>query len=176
VAGYKRKFLSIENSKFKIQNSKLNTDMIQEVYPIWKDFWKWLNRLSKKTIALTCAGCSVIGCMGFVIFMLLNMNTAITRHPVMDELCAIRAEFAGNDSIIREEIRAVAQYLNSVEAKLTKVILIEAARSNSELIRSLVPWLENTATERDIYDFILDMERGYRQGNPATPDISEEKK
>ena len=81
----------------------------------------------------------------------------------MSELAALRAEFAQNDNIIMREIRAVAEQINGVDTKVSKVILIVAANSNSDLIRKLVPYLENVATKQDIFSFVLDIQRDQQQ-------------
>jgi hypothetical protein len=133
--------------------------MLKTLYQIWKDFWKWLNCLPKQTIAIVSIGSAIIASMGFALFMLLQINESVHHQPVMAELSAMRTEFAQNDSIIMREIRSVAEQVNGVDTKVSKVILIVAANSNSDLIRHLVPYLENVATKQDIYSFVLDIQR-----------------
>ena len=137
--------------------------MLSVLYKIWKDFWRWLIGLSSKTIAIVCVGGSVIGCLVFVNYTLQNPQNDNDTSPMMAELTALRSEFAQSDSIIMREIRAVAQQLNGIDTKVSKVILIVAANSNSDLIRQLVPYLENVATKQDIFSFVLDIQRDQQQ-------------
>jgi hypothetical protein len=146
--------------------------MLKVVYQIWKDFWVFLNGLSSKTIAIVCVGGSVIGCLAFVNFMLYDHQTNNDIAPIMAELTALRAEYAQSDSIIMREIRAIAEQVDGVDTKVTKVILIVAANSNSDLIRRLVPYLENVATKQDIYSFVLDIQRDQQQRNQQQRDSS----
>jgi hypothetical protein len=96
--------------------------------------------------------------------------------PLTDELTALRKEFAQNDSIIMREIRVLTEMVNEVNIKVSKVILIEAANSKSELIRHLVPYLENAATKQDIYGFVLDLQRDLQQSDTTKYGISVRKK
>ena len=147
--------------------------MLKVIYQIWKDFWNWLIGLSSKTIAIVCVGGSVIGCLVFVNYTLQNPQNGTDTAPVMSELAALRAEFAQNDSIIMREIRAVAEQINCVDTKVSKVILIVAANSNSDLIRQLVPYLENVATKQDIFSFVLDIQRDQQQRDQSQSDTPE---
>ena len=137
--------------------------MINEIYYIWSNFWKWLNRLPKQSIAIVCTGSAVIASMGFAIFLLLDINQNTNNESVLSELTTLRTEFAYNDSMMMREIRTLTNIINNVDDKVTKVILIVAANSNSDLIRRIVPYLENAATKQDIYGFILDIQRSEQQ-------------
>ena len=140
--------------------------MLKEMYKILKDFWKWLHRLSKKAVVIVSAGSAVIASMGFTIFLLLQINENVNHQPVISELTILRSEFARTDSIIMREIRSVTEMINDVDTKVSKVILIVAANSNSDLIRRLVPYLENIATKQDIFSFVLDIQRDLQQSEP----------
>jgi hypothetical protein len=150
--------------------------MISELYQIWKDFWAWLNGLSSKTIALVCFGCAVIGCLLFSNYLMYDNLHQTNITPLTDELTTLRKEFAQNDSIIMREIRVLTEMVNEVNIKVSKVILIEAANSKSELIRHLVPYLENAATKQDIYGFVLDLQRDLQQSDTTKYGISVRKK
>jgi hypothetical protein len=117
----------------------------------------------------------VIGCLVFANFMLRDIHKNADTAPVMAELAAIRTEGRQNDSITRAQIAAVAEHVNDVDVKVSKVILIVAANSNSDLIRRLVPYLENVATRQDIYSFVLDIQRD-QQRRDTTHRISVERK
>jgi hypothetical protein len=150
--------------------------MVAEFYQIWKDFWAWLNGLATKTVALVCFGCAVIGCLAFSIFLMYeNLNhTNIT--PLMTELTAMRNEFAQNDSIIMREIKAINETMNVIDNKVSKVIMITAANCNSDLVRRLVPYLENVPTKQDIYSFVLDIQRDQQRNDTTKYGISVRKK
>ena len=155
--------------------------MINGLFKIWTHFWKWLNHLPKQSIAIVCTGCAIIASMGFAIYLLQDIDRNTNSEPVMSELTAIRAEFARNDSMMIKEIRTLSALVDDVDGKVTKVILIVAANSNSDLIRRIVPYLENVATKQDIYGFILDMQRSEQQQQQQQKDsikysISAEKK
>ena len=68
--------------------------MIETVYQIWTDFWKWLNHLPKQSMAIVCTGSAIIASMGFAIFLLIeiNRNTG-DESAVLSEITALRAEF-----------------------------------------------------------------------------------
>ena len=133
--------------------------MIAELYKIWKDFWKWLHSLSKQAVMIVCTGVSIIACMGFVILTMMQIHQNDNNAPVLSEMKAKHAEVVYNDSIIMREIQNLTDLVTEIDNKVSKVILIVAANSNSDLIRRLVPYLENVATKQDTYSFVLDIQR-----------------
>jgi hypothetical protein len=104
--------------------------------------------------------------------MLYDLHQNRDTAPIMSELNALRSEFAQSDSSIMREIRTVTELITDVDTKVSKVILIVAANSNSDLIRSLVPYLENVATKQDIYSFVLDIQRDQQQREVQKPDTA----
>lgn len=151
-----------------------------ELYQIWKDFWVWINGLTPKTVVIVCVGGAVIGCLVFANMMLRDIHKNADTTPVMAELAAIRIEARQNDSITRaqfaEQIAGVVGLVDGVDTKVSKVILIVAANSNSDLIRRLVPYLENVATKQDIYSFVLDIQRDQQRRDTVTHSIEAKKK
>jgi len=155
--------------------------MIKALFQVWTHFWKWMNHLPKQSIAIVCTGCAIIASMGFAIYLLQDIDRNTNNEPVMSELTAMRNEFTRNDSMMIREIRTLSALVDDVDGKVTKVILIVAANSNSDLIRRIVPYLENVATKQDIYGFILDIQRSEQQQQQQQKDsikysISAEKK
>lgn len=146
--------------------------MITNVYHIWQDLWKWLNGLTTKTATRVCAGGTVIGSLVFASFMLYSIHENTDAAPVLNEIASMHTEFVRNDSILVREIRTLSRLVDGVDDKVSKVILIVSANSNSDLIRRMVPYMEKVAAKEDIYSFILDMQRDIRQDDTQQRDTA----
>ncbi len=152
-----------------------------ELFEIWKSFWAWLTCLSKQGIAVVCVSGATIASMGFAIFMLLRIDRHADNSEVKTQLSDMRTEFLIRDSISRAEwsqhITLILDKVAGVDTKVTKVILLVSANSESDLVRRITPYLENLATKQDI-SFILDIQKDEtrtRKRDTHTPSIKAEK-
>jgi len=144
--------------------------MLKVIYKIWVDFWRWLNGLAPKMVAVMFVCSVIILCLVFIILLLFDRQRneyqrVVDFVPVMQELTDMRIDFALEDSIVMQEIHYVTELVNEIDTKISKVILIIAAKSSNDLIRRLVPYLENVATKQDIYSLLLDIQRDQLQRN-----------
>ena len=140
------------------------------IYKIWRSFWSWFCGLSKRAIMIVCTSGTIIGCMGFAIFMLLRIDGGSANSGVETQLRQIRREATHRDStnfmywtrqysVITDSINGISTAVRGHSRDISNITLILVANSNSDLIRRLQPYLDGVATKEDIYRFVMEMEK-----------------
>ena len=140
------------------------------LYKIWQSFCIWFSNLSKQLIMIVCCAGTVIGCMGFAIFMLMRIDNSLSNSDVEIQLHQIRMESTLRDSInfvywtrqygiITDSISEIKTMVMGHSQDISNITLILISNSNSDLIRRLQPYMDGIATKEDIYRFILEMEK-----------------
>ena len=137
---------------------------------ICQSFWGWLGGLSKRAVMIVCSAGTIIGCMGFAIFMLLRIDGGSANGGVETQLHQIRREATQRDStnfmywtrqysVITDSISGISTAVRGHSRDISNITLILVANSNSDLIRRLQPYLDGVATKEDIYRFGMEMEK-----------------
>ena len=150
------------------------------IYKIWRSFWSWFCGLSKRAIMIVCTSGTIIGCMGFAIFMLLRIDGGSANSGIDIQLSQIRREATQRDSInfmywtrqygtITDSINGINTAVRGHSRDISNITLILVANSNSDLIRRLQPYLDGVATKEDIYRFVMELEK--QEAKKRIPEI-----